>query len=113
MTPLSFHPPRFACPSGVRAMCEATIGERRDIRRVWWLTAEYLQANRQEASRFQDELHIELLVPPGPHGVTRQLFVDFQWTAQPVGSVLHWTFTPQPLLPDVRAVGELVAEMPV
>ena len=43
----SSRPPRLALASGLMAMCEATIGDRGDIRRVWWLTAEYPQTKRR------------------------------------------------------------------
>ncbi|HET7514878.1 MAG TPA: hypothetical protein VFJ60_08760 [Gaiella sp.] len=87
-------------------MCRATVDDRPDVRRVWWLTAEYLDP----PGSFQDELHVELVDPPGPDGMSAEFFRRFEWTQPVAGASFHWTFPPLPFLPSVRAVAELVAE---
>jgi hypothetical protein len=86
-------------------MCRKTVDERTDVRRIWWLTAEYL-----DSGSLQDELHVELVEPPGRYGASTEFFRDFEWRAWPVGRNLFWTFTPRSILPRVRAVAELLTE---
>jgi len=105
VTRLRFHPPRSQCDPNVRDMCRATVDRREDVHRIWWLTAEYL-----DSGGLQDELHVELVEPPGRHGASAEFFRDFEWCGQPVGRNLFWTFTPRSILPRVRAVAELVTE---
>lgn len=107
MTPQRFHEPRVPCDPRIRRMCEATIRARDDVRRIWWLTVEYTDA---APSTFQDELHVELLEPPGANGAGREFFRDFAWATQPVGQTISYTFTPRSLLAAVGSVAELVAE---
>ena len=88
-------------------MCRATIDARDDFRAVWWLTVEDRDA---DSSDLQDELHVELVAPPGRYGASREFVRDFKWTSFPLGRVLTWTFTPRSKLPSIKAVAELVAE---
>jgi hypothetical protein len=110
VTPTIFHAPRTPCAPAVPEMCEATIEAREDVRRVWWLTVEYPAVEPTDERRLQDELHVELVDPPGEFGASRELFREFEWARSPVGHQLGWTFTPQMLLRRVRAVAELVVE---
>jgi len=105
---MRFHPPRQSLDAAFRAMCRATVDDRPDVRRVWWLTAEYLDP----PSSFQDELHVELADPPGPDGMDAEFFRSFEWKQPVIGTSFHWTFPPRSILPSVRAVAELVAERP-
>jgi hypothetical protein len=86
-------------------MCRETVDQREDVQRIWWLTVEYL-----DSGSLQDELHVELIDPPGRDGASAEFVRDFEWCRAPVGRSLFWTFTPRPILPRVRAVAELVAE---
>jgi hypothetical protein len=87
-------------------MCRATVDDRPDFRRMWWLTAEY----PDPPSTFEDELHVELVDPPGPDGMSAEFFRRFEWKQPPVGTNFSWTFPPRSILPSVRAVAELVDE---
>jgi hypothetical protein len=91
-------------------MVEATIERRDDIRRIWWLTVEYPTDGEP---LFQDELHIELVNPPGRYGAEVEYFRGFEWFGSPLGRLPTWTFTPRQKLPQVRAVAELVAGEPL
>ena len=91
-------------------MVEATTEGRDDIRRIWWLTVQYSPGAEPS---FQDELHIELVHPPGRYGAGAEYFRRFEWIEPPVGRRVTWTFTPGRLLARVRDVGELVAGEPL
>jgi hypothetical protein len=86
-------------------MCRETVARREDVQRIWWLTVEYL-----DSGSLQDDLHVELIEPPGRYGASAAFVPDFEWCRPPVGRRLFWTFTPRPTLPRVRAVAERMAE---
>jgi hypothetical protein len=85
-------------------MREATIEARRDAKAVWWVTGDHADGV------LEDELHVELIDPPGRFGARPESFCDFDWTSSPVGIVLTHTVTPRSRLAAVKAVAELVAE---
>jgi len=105
VTRLRFHPPRSQCEPNVREMCRETVDRREDVQFIWWLTAEYL-----DSGSLQDELHLELVEPPGRYGASAEFFRDFEWCGPSVGRIPFWTFTPRSRLPRVRSLAELVTE---